>query len=239
MLAVATAAYLAAVYLAADAAHDGEETLEAGFRRRSLLTGSAAGALAIAGIFVTASDNHHLFHSLSSGRALPAAIASGVFGIATLVLVQRRHYEPARYGAALAVAAIIAGWALSRWPELLPGLSLHQAAAGHATLICLVVAVLGGAVIVFPALALLFRLALAGQFRAAAVEVPALAAKTGDKNSGLVTRLAGACLIAGIGLLNVAGAAWAHAFGVVCLIAFIALGVVALAVPSASWRHGP
>jgi cytochrome bd ubiquinol oxidase subunit II len=233
VLAVATSAYIAAVYLAADAAHDGEVALEGGFRRRALLAGSAAGALAIAGIFVTAADNHHLFHSLSSGRALPAAIASGVFGIATLVLVKRRHYEPARYGAALAVAAIIVGWTLSRWPELLPGLRLHQAAAGHDTLVCLVVAVLGGGAIVFPALALLFRLALVGQFRAAVVEVPqARKAKSTGERSKLPTRVAGTCLIAGVGLLNVADAGWAHAIGVVCLIAFVAVGFIAIGVPT-------
>src|SRR5262249_8933392 len=49
-LAVATSAYLAAVYLAADAAHDGDRELERGFRTRALASGVVAGALAIAGI---------------------------------------------------------------------------------------------------------------------------------------------------------------------------------------------
>ena len=46
-----------------------------------------------------------------------------------------RRYEPSRYTAALAVAAIIAGWALAQAPELLPGLTIDQAAASHDTLI--------------------------------------------------------------------------------------------------------
>ena len=86
---------------------------------------------------------------------------------------RHRRYEPARYSAALAVAAITAGWALARWPTILPNLTVHQAAAGHDTLVCLIVAVVGGAIILFPALALLFHLTVAGRFRAselAAVE---------------------------------------------------------------------
>jgi cytochrome d ubiquinol oxidase subunit II len=155
VLAVATSAYLAAVYLAADAARDHESKVERAFRVRALGAGVAAGAIAVAGIFIVDADNPHLFHSLLSGRALPAVIASALAGSATLALVYRRRYEPARYGAALAVAAIVAGWALSRWPTILPGLNVDQAAAGHDTLVAIIVAVLAGAAIVFPSLALL------------------------------------------------------------------------------------
>jgi cytochrome d ubiquinol oxidase subunit II len=38
---------------------------------------------------------------------------------------------------------------------------------------------------------------------------------------GLLTRLAIAFLVAGVGFLTVADAAWAHALGVLCLFAFI------------------
>src|SRR5215831_14288824 len=105
VLAVATSAYLAAVYLAADAAHDGGQSLERQFRARALGSGVVTGALALAGIFVGDAENHEQFHSLLSGRALSAVIVSGLAGITTLVLVYRRRHEPARYVAALAVAA--------------------------------------------------------------------------------------------------------------------------------------
>src|ERR1700733_2889077 len=130
-LAVAASAYLAAVYLAADAAHDGNKVLEREFRLRALGSGVVAGAIAIAGVFVVNGEDHMLFHSLESGRALSAVIVSGLAGLATLLLVYRRRYQLARYAASLAVAAIVAGWALSRWPTILPNLSVHQAAAGH------------------------------------------------------------------------------------------------------------
>lgn len=233
ILAVAVSAHLAAVFLTADAAHDGAVELERGFRLRALGSGLVAGALAISGIFVVDWDSHRLFHSLLAGRALPAVIASGLAGIATLALVYRRRYEPARYCAALAAAAITAGWALSRWPTILPGLAVHRAAAGHDTLVCVVVAVLGGAVILFPALVLLFRLTLAGQFRTAELVTPVREdARRVTTSARTLARAATACLVAGTGLLNVADATWAHAFGVVCLIGFVILGFGAIALPT-------
>ena len=41
---------------------------------------------------------------------------------------------------------------------------------------------------------------------------------------GLLGRVAGACLVAGFGLLTVAEAGWAHAIGVVALFGFIVVG---------------
>ena len=231
LLAVATSAYLAAVYLAADAAHDGERALEQSFRRRALGSGALAGAIALGALFVLDSDNHAVFHPLVSGRALAGVIVSAVSGLATLLLVHRRRYEPARFGAALAVAAIIAGWALSRWPTILPNLTVDQAAAGHDTLVAVVVVVLAGAVLLLPSLALLFRLTLAGRFRAH--ERVALETETVTRPAlriGLLARTGGACLIAGSGLLNIANERWAHAIGVVCLIGFVVLAFAGVAV---------
>ena len=74
-----------------------------------------------------------------------------------------RRYEPARYTAALAVAAIIAGWALAQSPRFLPGLTVRQAAAPHDTLVAVVVAVLAGGALLLPALVTLFRLTLGGR----------------------------------------------------------------------------
>lgn len=232
-LAVATSAYLAAVYLAADAHHDRELTLERSFRLRALGAGVTAGAIALGGLFVVNGDDHALVHSLLHGRALPAVIVSGLAGLATLLLVYRRRYELGRYAGSLAVAAIVAGWALSRWPTILPGLSVHEAAAGHDTLVCVVVAVLGGAVLLFPALALLFRLTLAGRFRDAERSIPERRTITRRKvNTRLLGRVAVACLIAGFGLLNIADASWAHAIGVTCLFGFVGLAFRAIVVPS-------
>jgi cytochrome d ubiquinol oxidase subunit II len=149
-------------------------------------------------------------------------IVSFLAGLATLALVYRRRFEPARYGAALAVASIIAGWALAKWPKILPGLTVQQAAAGHDTLVWVIACVLAGAAILFPSLVLLFRLSVSGRLRAVESTPPERTAdRLGSVKSGRLARVAIACLIAGFGLLNLADAGWAHAIGVACLFGFI------------------
>jgi cytochrome d ubiquinol oxidase subunit II len=156
-------------------------------------------------------------------------IVSILAGLATLALVYSRRFEASRYSAALAVAAIVAGWALARWPTLLPGLTVHQAAAAHDTLVWIVVAVLVGGAILFPSLGLLFRLTVIGRFRAEEM-TPSEQADDEFRSfrPRLLVRAAVACLIAGIGLLSVADAQWAHAIGVVCLFGFIVAGFLVI-----------
>jgi cytochrome d ubiquinol oxidase subunit II len=230
VLAVTTSAYLAAVFLAADAArlHDGE--LEREFRRRALAAGTIAGAIALAGLIVLRSDYHQLYSSLLTGTALAAVMVSILAGLATVALVYTRRYETSRYTAAVAVAAVIAGWALARWPTILPGLTVRQAAAGHDTLVWIIIVVLVGAAILFPSLALLFRLTLTGRFREADQTPPPDLAATGIRSikPHLLARSAIALLIAGIGLLNLADAPWAHAIGVICLLSFIVTGFLVI-----------
>jgi cytochrome d ubiquinol oxidase subunit II len=234
VLAVATSAYLAAVYLAADAARLGEDELEQQFRARALCAGLAAGAIAIGGLAVLHSDAHTLYHRLLDGDGLPALIVSMLAGLGTLGLVWTRRFESARYTAALAVAAIIAGWALAQRPSLLGGLTIQQAAAPHDTLVAVIAAVVAGGAILFPSLGLLFKLTLAGRLdheehKEERVPVsPVKAVLSAPAKSGLQARLAGACLFSGVGFLTVAEAGWAHLIGVISLFAFILIGFVAL-----------
>jgi cytochrome d ubiquinol oxidase subunit II len=229
ILAVASSAYLAAVYLAADAAKRDERGLVRAFRGRALGAGVVAGALALAGLLVVRGDARALYDELVSGRALPAVIVSALAGVATLALVYRRRFEAARYSAALAVAAVVAGWALAQWPTILPGLDVRHAAAPHDTLVAVVVAVLGGAAIVFPSLALLFRLTLAGRFdQGRPAQTAPRARGREEARPALLARLAVACLVVGFGLLTVADAGWAHAIGVTALFAFVVAGFLAL-----------
>jgi cytochrome bd ubiquinol oxidase subunit II len=241
ILAVVTSAYLSAVYLAADAVRhrdgdgggDGAGALERAFRVRALAAGLLAGTIAIAGIAVLHGDAHRLYHGLLSGAGLAPLIVSVLAGVATLALVWARRYEPSRYTAALAVAAIIAGWALAQEPVLLTGLRIEDAAAPHDTLVLVIVAVVAGAVILFPSLALLFRLVLGGRLDHGAGVADAAppagpSAILSVAATGIAVRSAGACLLAGVGLLTVAEAGWAHAIGVVSLFGFILFGFVAV-----------
>ncbi|HTX46996.1 MAG TPA: cytochrome d ubiquinol oxidase subunit II [Solirubrobacteraceae bacterium] len=233
-LAVATAAYMAAVFLAADAVRIGDADCERAFRARALLAGGVAGALALGGLVVVHGDAHFLYRPLVTGSGLPALIVSALAGIGTFTLVLARRYEPARYTAALAVAAIIAGWALAQQPLLLRGLTIHQAAAPQATLVLVVIAVLAGGALLFPSLALLFRLVLsgrvghgpAGEQDAGEIGPRALVAAL---KSGVAARAAIMCLVAGFGLLTLADAQWTHVIGVVALLAFVVFGFAAVA----------
>jgi cytochrome bd ubiquinol oxidase subunit II len=226
VLAVATSAYTAAVFLSGDAIHRREHALADRFRTRALAAGIAAGGVAIAGLVVLHFDADRIFRRLTQGQALPALVVSVITGVATLVLVWRRLYEPSRYTSSLAVAAIIAGWAVAQNPVFLDGLTVRQAAAGHDTLVAVVVAVLAGALLLFPALALLFRLTLAGRLGYGEE-------RSSDRGDGvrqrladgrLSIRLALAFLVAGIGFLTIAHADWAHAIGVACFFGFILSG---------------
>ena len=164
VLAVATSAYLAAVWLSADGARAGRDDLVEAFRTRALATGVVAGAIAVAGLFVLRSDAEPIYDGLTSGAGLAAVAASVGAGAATLSFVARRRLEPARWSAAVAVGTLVAGWALAQQPRLLPGLTVEEAAAGHDTLVALLVSIAVGAVILIPSLALLFGLVLGGRF---------------------------------------------------------------------------
>jgi cytochrome bd ubiquinol oxidase subunit II len=235
-LAVANSAYIAAVFLAADAQRTGgPRELQDALRTRALIAGAIAGAVALAGLIVLRADTHFLYARLLSGEALVAVIVSALAGLATLALVTARRFEPARYSAALAVTAVIAGWALAQKPVLLKGLTVQQAAAPHDTLVLVVVAVLAGGLLLFPSLALLFGLVLRGRLdhgpepdEADATPPGSLTGLISVSAAGLLGRVAGACLFAGFGLLTIAEAGWAHAIGMLALLGFLGCGFFAI-----------
>ena len=164
VLAVIAGAHLAAVFLGADSERAGDRELVDAFRRRALGSGVAAGAVAIAGLAVVNSDAPDLYDGLTSGAGLACVIGSAAFGLVTLWLEWRERFEPARYTAAAAVGAIVAGWALAQRPYLLPPhLTVREAAAPDATLLALVIAACLGMALLIPALAWLFKLALSGR----------------------------------------------------------------------------
>ena len=230
-LAVAVGAYLAAVYLAADAARLGESALRNAFRTRALASGAVNGGLAIAGLVVIHHDARHIYHGLTNGYGLAAVIVSASAGVATLALVWLSRFEVARLTAALAVAAVVAGWAAAQRPTVLPGLTLHQAAAGRDTLIAVIVSIVLGGLILTPSLALLFRLVLVGGFDPGPQQPPSPPPDRplhprSTRNSA---RLAGMCLLAGLVLLTLLDNATAHVFGVLALLATAVLAFAAVA----------
>lgn len=163
VLAVATGAHLAAVYLAADARRRGDAGLEEWFRRRAVVSGVAAGAVALAGLVVVREDARVLYDGLT-GDALPLVLLSGAAGLATIALLLARRLGAARLAGAASVAAVVWGWAVAQAPDLLPGaLSVADGAASRATLIAVLVSSGLGMLVLAPSLAYLFRLVLAGR----------------------------------------------------------------------------
>ena len=221
-LAVIFSAYLAAVYLAADAARGGSRDLAAAFRARALGAGVAAGALALGGIGVLAADADRLYDGLTEGAGFAAVAASALAGVATLILVWRGRFEPARYSAAVAVAAIVAGWGIAQSPEILPGLTVEDAAAGDDTLIAMLIGIAVGLVILIPSLALLFGLTLGGSFDpGGAGPLP----ETGRRDAPAASRAMKAgvlgCLVAGLPLTLAFDGGVALAAGVILLLGFV------------------
>ena len=239
LLAIAFSAYLAAVYLAADAARRDLPDMVSAFRARALIAAVVAGVLSVAGLVVVHGDAHSLYTGLVHGAALAMLIASGLAGLITAGLVYLGRFEWARVSSAAAVAAVIAGWAFARYPLLLPGLTVDRAAAPHDTLVAVVVAVLAGGALLFPSLGLLFTLTLRGHLgesgSAARGEGPVI--RGAPRSTPLQGRLAVALLVIGIGFLNAADAGWAHVIGVFALFGFMIAGFAAI-VPRALAEDG-
>lgn len=230
VIAVATAAYMAAVFLAADAARQGDQDMIGAFRRRATGSGLVAGALALSGLLVLREDAPMLFDGLTEGGGLLALIASGAAGVATIALVARSWLEPARYTAAIAVATIIAGWGLAQNPTFLPGLTIEDAAASDETMVVLLVGLAFGALVLVPSLFLLFRLVLTGRFdphaRLDGPDPPMRASAAEIRPKSLAP--ASASGAAGAALLLLASASWLQILGALAMLTAIAIALPAL-----------
>jgi cytochrome d ubiquinol oxidase subunit II len=158
VLAVLTCAYLAAVFLCLDALREGHPEIAEGFRLRALGTAAVTGLVGLGGLFILRADAPQLADGLF-GRALPVVALSALAGVASIALLVLRRYAVARVTAALAVAAILLGWAAAQYPYVLPpDLTIDDAAAGRATLVAMLVALVVGSCLLVPALVYLYRL---------------------------------------------------------------------------------
>ena len=158
VLFVATAAYLAAVFLITDARHAGDEDLERYFSTRALVAALVTGAIAVAGIFVLRDDARYVYDRLTA-EALPLVIASAVCGIGALVLIRRGARRGTRPLAVGAVVAVIWGWGVAQFPYLLPtDLTIAAGAGTGDTLTMVIIVFVIAAVLVLPAIGLLYTL---------------------------------------------------------------------------------
>lgn len=162
-LAVVVCAYLAAVFLAADASAQPDPDLEGWFVRRALVAAGVAGALALGGIGILHADAARLFHRLI-GPALPLVVISAVSGAAALVLLGRVPPRLLRVLAVVAVGAVVAGWGVAQYPYLLgTHLRLSQAAAPTPTLWAVTLVFIAAVLLCVPSLGLLYLLQQRGR----------------------------------------------------------------------------
>ena len=159
---VATSAYLAAVFLVSDSRRARDADLERYFTARALAAAVAAGALALAGIFVFRADARYIYDGLV-GEGLPLVILSAACGLGVLALLHRGARRGARALAVGAVAALIWAWGAAQYPYLLPEtLTISAGAADHNSLIGVLVVFGVAVVFVLPALGLLYLLSQRG-----------------------------------------------------------------------------
>ena len=155
-LALAMFAFLAAVYLAL--ATD-DPSLREDFRRRALGAAAAMFVAAFGGLAVAQLTVPHVSGALIGNGAVALQVATAMAALTALWAVWTRRWKTARIAAALQVSLILWGWVLVQYPFVVPPtLSIRSSAAPRTTLELLLGALIGGAILLFPALAYLFRI---------------------------------------------------------------------------------
>jgi cytochrome d ubiquinol oxidase subunit II len=158
VMAVVTCAYLAAVFLTAEAHANQSGDLETYFRHRAIGAAIGAGAIAVAGIFILHDDAPRLFRHLL-GVGAPLVALPGLAGLGALILLARGDPSRARVLAAVAVGTIVVGWGVAQYPNLLgTHTAISQAAAPSGTLWAVCVVAVAAIVLCVPSLVFLFYL---------------------------------------------------------------------------------
>jgi len=156
VLALCLFAFLAAVYLTAEA---DTEPLREDFRRRALGAGGAVFVTALAVLLLAREGAPRVWEGLLQA---PSALAlhgvTAAMAVATFVLLWRRRFPLARVAAAAQAGFIVLGWAVSQYPYLVvPDITVQSAAASPGVQRILVVALAVGFVTVVPSIVLLLR----------------------------------------------------------------------------------
>ncbi len=168
VLAVGASAWLAAVFLASDAARDGQPSLAAAFGKRALATGVLLGAVSLVGIVVLENDAPTLADGLERAGA-PLVIVSAGGGLLAMAQIRRGRYGRARPPAAVAVVAILAGWAAGQYPWILVDeVEIGEGAGADATLWALLLTFGFACLLAVPALVWLLRLTNVGSLSTSA-----------------------------------------------------------------------
>lgn len=156
LLTLALFALLAAAYLVLET---DDPELSEDFRLRALFAWGATVVLAPAALFLAAREAPAFHRSLVGSAWSPALLAAAAFAAAgTFLSLRARRARPARACAAALAVLILAGWGLAQFPFIVrPDLSIASAAAPRETIRLVLEATAAGAVFLFPAIFILFR----------------------------------------------------------------------------------
>jgi cytochrome d ubiquinol oxidase subunit II len=153
-LALALCAYLASVYLT----NETQGALQEDFRQRALVTGTVVVGLATLALPLLYLETPHLWGGLIGLRAAPVLVSGVAAALLSGWTLLRRHFRLARAAAVAQVSLLLLGWGLAQYPYLIyPDVSVHRAAAPHATLRFVVYSLPIGMALLLPSLWLLFR----------------------------------------------------------------------------------
>lgn len=176
LLALATCAFLAAVYLTVETTG----ALQEDFRARALGAAIAFAVLGTVALPLAWRDAPVIWDGMVHREVwtvIPLAIGCG---LVTIWAVWSRHYRLARIAAVAEVSVLLAGWALAQYPYLIvPDVTFDDAAASDAMMRASLIVYLAGSLILVPSLILLFSLfkgrnpAVTGEFGASTGELKA------------------------------------------------------------------
>jgi cytochrome bd ubiquinol oxidase subunit II len=159
LLALTTAAFIAASFLVSDANRFGSPELASYFRRRAIGSAAVVVVIMAVGLAVVGWDAPKLFDGLTGGWGLVFLLIAAAAFIVTALL----HFRSTRRGTRLvpiaAITALVLTWGYAQRPYALPTtLTIDQAAGDPNTIRWLVVVTIVAALLIGPALALLYRL---------------------------------------------------------------------------------
>jgi cytochrome d ubiquinol oxidase subunit II len=148
-------AFLAAVYLTLEAR---EEDLQEDFRRRAIVAGAAVVVVAALGLVLSPQAPVVQRGLLATRWAVLLHLVNSIAVVTVFVSLWARRYRIARVAAAAEVSLLLWGWGFSQYPFLLPpDLTIASAAAPRVTLELALMALIIGAIVLFPSLFYLFK----------------------------------------------------------------------------------
>ncbi|KUO10797.1 cytochrome d ubiquinol oxidase subunit II [Streptomyces sp. DSM 15324] len=183
LLAIASTAFLGAVFLCSDALRFGADDLVGYFRWRALFAFAAVVVLALIALPVTHDDARYVWDGLTGGWGLLLVVLAALCGLATVLLLLRRSHGWSRYTSVASIALSVGAWGLAQRPYLLPtSMTVAQGAGAPHTLRWLGIVTVIAVVLVGPALVLLYRLDTMGELEPLTDSDTEAAATPGDNS---------------------------------------------------------